>query len=195
MPEQSDTRTWVLLGLGNPGPEYERTRHNLGARAIEHIAAQTGGQLRSAGRLGALLTQTSIGGAPVVLARNGGYMNLSGGPAAALVRYYKVPPEQLVVVHDDIDLAEGVLRVRLGGGAGGHNGLKDIIRALATPAFLRVRMGVGRPPGRQDAASYVLEQLPRRMDEDFETLVGRAAQAATDLVRLPLARVQDDHNH
>jgi peptidyl-tRNA hydrolase, PTH1 family len=112
-----------------------------------------------------------------------------------LSRRYKTPLERIIVVHDEIDLVEGRLQVRRGGGTAGHNGVKDVVKALGSPDFLRVRIGVGRPPGRKDPADYVLEPVSRRQAEDFAVLLERAADAAMDLVHLPLERAQDRHNH
>jgi PTH1 family peptidyl-tRNA hydrolase len=131
----------------------------------------------------------------VVLARPTSYVNESGGPASLLARWYKTPLERIIVVHDEIDLAAGKLQLRRGGGTAGHNGLKDIVKALGSPDFLRVRIGVGRPPGRKEAADYVLRAVPRREAEDFAVLLERAADATMDLVHLPLERAQDRHNH
>ncbi|HKF00100.1 MAG TPA: aminoacyl-tRNA hydrolase [Actinomycetes bacterium] len=190
-----DQIPWLILGLGNPDREYADTRHNLGAVVVARLAARAGAPLRRSGRNQAQVAELLDGGVRVVLARPDSYVNLSGGPASLLSRYYKVPPERLVVVHDDIDLADGRIQVRRGGGTAGHNGLKDIVKALGGPGFLRVRMGVGRPPGRQDPADYVLERIPRRLEEEIGVLVERAADAATDLLHLPLEQVQDRHNH
>jgi peptidyl-tRNA hydrolase, PTH1 family len=130
----------------------------------------------------------------VVLARPDGYMNESGGPASLLARYYKVPVERIVVVYDDIDLAQGKLQLRRGGGTAGHNGIKDVVKALGSPDFYRVRLGVGRPPGRQDPADYVLAPIPKRLVEDLGVLVERGADAVLDAIRLPLGEAQNRNN-
>jgi peptidyl-tRNA hydrolase, PTH1 family len=186
---------WLVLGLGNPDDRYSGTRHNLGARAVTRLAERCGARLKRSSRTRSLVAETRDGDARLVLARPAGYMNESGGPASLLVRWYKTPLERLIVVHDEIDLPEGRLQLRRGGGTAGHNGLRDVVKALGGPDFLRVRMGVGRPPGRQDPAGYVLEPIPKRLAEDFGVLVERAADAALDLVHLPLERAQDRHNH
>jgi peptidyl-tRNA hydrolase, PTH1 family len=185
---------WLVLGLGNPDQEYANTRHNAGAMVVKLLAERFGVRLKRS-RQRAEVAEVLDGDARIVLARPTSYVNESGGPASLLMRYYKVPLERLIVVHDEIDLAWGKLQVRRGGGTAGHNGLKDIVKALGSPDFLRVRLGVGRPPGRQDPADYVLEPLPKRLAEDFGVLVERGADAAIDLVHLPLARAQDRHNH
>ena len=180
----ADDGPWLILGLGNPDEEYGNTRHNAGAMAVARLAERAGQRLKRSSRTRSLVAEARDGDDRVVLARPASYVNDSGGPAAALVRWYKTPVERVVVVHDDIDLAAGKLQLRRDGGTAGHNGLKDIVKALGSRDFLRVRIGVGRPPGRQDPADYVLEPIGKR-----------AADAAMDLVRLPLERAQDRHNH
>jgi PTH1 family peptidyl-tRNA hydrolase len=185
---------WLVIGLGNPGGDYANTRHNAGAMAVGMLAERSGEKLKRS-RQRADVAETRDGQTRVILARPHGYMNDSGGPVSTLARYYKVPLDRLIVVYDDIDLAAGKVQVRKGGGTAGHNGMKDIVKALGGPDFFRVRLGVGRPPGRQDPADYVLEAIPKRLAEDFGVLVERGADAAIDLTRLPLERVQDRHNH
>jgi PTH1 family peptidyl-tRNA hydrolase len=191
----ADEAPWLVIGLGNPDEEYANTRHNAGAMAVARLAERAGQRLRRSSRTRSMVAEVRDGDARVVLARPASYVNESGGPAAALARYYKTPIERVILVYDDIDLAAGKLQLRRGGGTAGHNGLKDVVKALGSPQFLRVRMGVGRPPGRQDPADYVLEPIPKRLAEDFGVLVERAADAAMDLVHLPLERAQDRHNH
>jgi PTH1 family peptidyl-tRNA hydrolase len=191
----SDGGPWIVLGLGNPDDEYGNTRHNAGAMVVALLAARAGAKLKRSVRTRALVAEVRDGGARVVLARPASYVNESGGPASLLARWYKTPVERIVVVHDEIDLAYGKLQVRQDGGTAGHNGLKDVAKGLGSPDFLRVRIGVGRPPGRKDPADYVLEPIAKRDAEDFAVLVERAADAAMDLVHLPLARAQDRHNH
>jgi peptidyl-tRNA hydrolase, PTH1 family len=191
----SDGGPWIVLGLGNPDDEYGNTRHNAGAMVVALLAARAGAKLKRSVRTRALVAEVRDGDARVVLARPASYVNESGGPASLLARWYKTPVERIVVVHDEIDLAYGKLQVRQDGGTAGHNGLKDVAKALGSPDFLRVRIGVGRPPGRKDPADYVLEPIAKRDAEDFAVLVERAADAAMDLVHLPLARAQDRHNH
>jgi PTH1 family peptidyl-tRNA hydrolase len=184
---------WLVLGLGNPGPEYANTRHNLGARVVTLLAERFGERLKKS-RNRAQVAEVRDATGRVVLARPDGYMNESGGPASLLARYYKVPVERIVVVYDDIDLAEGKLQVRRGGGTAGHNGIKDVVKALGSPDFYRVRLGVGRPPGRQDPADYVLAPIPKRQAQDLGVLVERGADAVMDAIRLPLAEAQNRNN-
>ena len=185
---------WIVLGLGNPDDEgYANTRHNAGAMVVARLAERAGATLRRS-RNRAQVAEIRDGDTRVVLARPNSYVNESGGPASLLARWYKTPVERIIVVHDEIDLAYGKLQLRRDGGTAGHNGLKDVAKALGTPDFLRVRIGVGRPPGRKDPADYVLEPIARRDAEDFAVLIERAADATMDLVRLPLERAQDRHN-
>ena len=190
----SDGGPWIVLGLGNPDDEYGNTRHNAGAMVVALLAERAGARLKRSSRTRALVAEVRDGDTRVVLARPASYVNESGGPASLLARWYKTPVERIIVVHDEIDLAAGKLQLRRDGGTAGHNGLKDIAKALGSADFLRVRIGVGRPPGRQDPADYVLEPIGKRQAEDFAVLLERAADATMDLVHLPLERAQDRHN-
>jgi PTH1 family peptidyl-tRNA hydrolase len=185
---------WIVLGLGNPDDEYGNTRHNAGAMVVARLADRAGAKLKRS-RNRAQVAEIRDGDARVVLARPNSYVNESGGPASLLARWYKTPVERIIVVHDEIDLPHGKLQLRRDGGTAGHNGLKDVAKALGSPDFLRVRIGVGRPPGRKDPADYVLEPIAKPHAQDFAVLVERAADAAMDLVHLPLERAQDRHNH
>jgi PTH1 family peptidyl-tRNA hydrolase len=189
-----DDAPWLLVGLGNPDAEgYGNTRHNLGAEVVNRLAGRAGERLkRSKNR--AQVAEVRHEGRKLILARPDSYMNLSGGPVSLLSRYYKVPAERIAIIYDDIDLPAGKLQVRKGGGTAGHNGLKDIVKALGTPEFVRVRLGVGRPPGRQDPADYVLEPISKRLAEEIGVLVERAADAAMDVTVLALDETQNRHN-
>jgi peptidyl-tRNA hydrolase, PTH1 family len=193
--DKADGGPWIVLGLGNPDDEYGNTRHNAGAMVVTRLAERAGTRLKRSSRSRAQVAEIRDGDARVVLARPSSYVNESGGPASLLARWYKTPVERIIVVHDEIDLAFGKLQVRRDGGTAGHNGLKDVAKALGSPDFLRVRVGVGRPPGRKDPADYVLEPIGKRDAEDFSVLIERAADATMDLVHLPLERAQDRHNH
>ena len=192
---EADDGPWLVLGLGNPDDEYGNTRHNAGAMVVTRLAERAGTRLKRSSRSRAQVAEIRDGDTRVVLARPNSYVNESGGPASLLARWYKTPVERIIVVHDEIDLAFGKLQVRRDGGTAGHNGLKDVAKALGSPDFLRVRIGVGRPPGRKDPADYVLEPIGKRDAEDFSVLIERAADATMDLVHLPLERAQDRHNH
>jgi len=191
---EADTGPWLVLGLGNPDREYGNTRHNAGTRVVQLLAERCGTSLKRSAKQRAEVAEVRDADQRLVLARNASYMNESGGPASLLVRYYKTPLDRLIVVHDEIDLAEGKLQVRFDGGTAGHNGIKDVAKALSSPDFYRVRLGVGRPPGRQDPADYVLEPVPKRLAEDFGVLVERGADAVLDLVHLGLEKAQDRNN-
>jgi peptidyl-tRNA hydrolase, PTH1 family len=193
--DKADGGPWIVLGLGNPDDEYGNTRHNAGAMVVTRLAERAGTRLKRSSRNRAQVAEIRDGDARVVLARPSSFVNESGGPASLLARWYKTPVERIIVVHDEIDLAFGKLQVRRDGGTAGHNGLKDVAKALGSPDFLRVRIGVGRPPGRKDPADYVLEPIGKRDAEDFSVLIERAADATMDLVHLALERAQDRHNH
>ena len=188
---------WLVVGLGNPGPRYAGHRHNIGAMVIAELARQSGASLREhkAGRAWAAEVRlgTAPGGLPgprAVLARPMTYMNLSGGPVSGLVKFYKTPLEQVVVVHDELDLDFGTVRLKRGGGEGGHNGLRSISQSLGSKDYLRVRLGIGRPPGRQDPADYVLSDFPARDRVEVELLIGEGADAVTALVHTGLEATQ-----
>jgi PTH1 family peptidyl-tRNA hydrolase len=195
MSEAGDGR-FVVVGLGNPGPKYAKTRHNAGALVIELLAARTGGALRthraSGGR--AEVLEGRLAGRAVVLAKPLSYMNESGGPVNAVARFYKTPPQQVIVVHDELDLPYGGLRIKRGGGDGGHNGLKSITSALGSKEYLRVRFGIGRPPGRQDPADYVLREFAAAERKDLEFHIDRAADAVEALLQHGLEAAQNAYN-
>jgi PTH1 family peptidyl-tRNA hydrolase len=176
----------LVVGLGNPGPDYAPTRHNVGFRVVELLAARAAGG-GSSGRFSkhrsnADVLEGRLAGRRVVLAKPRTYMNVSGGPVAALVRYFSVEPAELVVVHDDLDLGFGVVRLKRGGGEGGHNGLRSISQSLGTKDYLRVRFGIGRPPGRQDPADFVLKRFSAAEAKELELAVDLAADAAEALL-------------
>jgi PTH1 family peptidyl-tRNA hydrolase len=171
----------LVVGLGNPGPEYAQTRHNVGQVVVMELLHRAGATLKShkgVARAASVKIPHADGeGRAVILAIPTSYMNLSGGPVASLARYHRVTPENIVVIHDDIDLAYGAVRLKRGGGEGGHNGLRDVTRALKTPEYIRVRIGVGRPPGRMDAADYVLCPFSAAERKGVPMLVDVAADA------------------
>lgn len=187
---------WLVVGLGNPGPKYAGNRHNIGAMVIADLAAAAGvsaKQHKARAWVSEIRLGTLPGGVPgprAVLAQPMTYMNVSGGPVAALVKFYKVPLEQIIVVHDELDIDFGAIKLKRGGGEGGHNGLRSISQSLGTRDYLRVRLGVGRPPGRQDPAAYVLSDFPARDRVDVELLIGDGVDAVTDLVHTGLEATQ-----
>ena len=175
---------WLIVGLGNPDGEYGGTRHNVGAEVVERLAERFRTELAPNKRTGSAVGEARDGDARLVLTRPMGYMNNSGGPVQQTAAWYKVPPERLVVIHDDLDLDVGRLRLKRGGGHGGHNGLKDIDRRLGTRDYVRVRIGIGRPSGPRDPRDHVLS----RFEDDERTEVDVTLEEACDAV---LAVVHD----
>ena len=181
----------LVVGLGNPGPEYAETRHNVGVRVVELLAARAGGGRFSKHRTNADVLEGRLAGRRVVLAKPRTYMNVSGGPVAGLLKYYGVAAEDLVVVHDELDLGFGVVRLKRGGGEGGHNGLRSVSQSVGTRDYLRVRFGIGRPPGRQDPADFVLRRFSGAEVKDLEFAVDLAADAAEALISEGLEPAQN----
>jgi peptidyl-tRNA hydrolase, PTH1 family len=181
----------LVVGLGNPGPEYAETRHNIGVRVVELLAARAGGGRFSKHKSNADVLEGRLAGRRVVLAVPRTYMNVSGGPVAGLLRYYGVAPTDLVVVHDDLDLGFGVVRLKQGGGEGGHNGLRSITRSTGTKDYLRVRVGIGRPPGRQDPADFVLKDFSATERKELDLLLAEAADATEELLLRGLEAAQN----
>jgi peptidyl-tRNA hydrolase, PTH1 family len=186
----------LVVGLGNPGPAYRGNRHNVGFMVVEVLADRIGGRFKSH-RSRADVVEGRLGpppGSRVVLAKPRSYMNDSGGPVAGLRDFYKVPTDRIVVVHDDLDLPFGVLRLRLDGGDGGHNGLRSITRSLGSRDYLRVRFGIGRPPGRMDPADYVLRDFSPAELKELDYSVDRAADTVETLVLDGLEATQNRFN-
>ena len=188
---------WLVVGLGNPGPRYAGNRHNVGAMVVAELARQSSATLRAHKKAQAWAAEVRLGAGPggvpgprAVIAQPSTYMNVSGGPVAGLAGFYKVPLEQVVVVHDELDIDFGAVRLKRGGGEGGHNGLRSISQSLGSKDYLRVRLGVGRPPGRQDPADFVLSDFPARDRVEVELLVGDGADAVLDLVHSGLEAAQ-----
>jgi len=175
---------WLVVGLGNPGPKYAGNRHNVGQMVLDLLAERTGARFSRHARAQAVVAETRLGVLPggrpgprVVLAKPTTYMNTSGGPVAGLAKYYGVDPAQVVVVHDEVDIPFDTIKLKSGGGEGGHNGLRDISKALGTKDYVRVRVGVGRPPGRMDTADHVLKDFSATERKDLPILVDDAADA------------------
>jgi PTH1 family peptidyl-tRNA hydrolase len=196
----SATDLWLVVGLGNPGPAYAGHRHNVGYLVNDELASRVGGAFRShktgpadvvEGRLGGL---GGVGGTRVVLARPRCYMNESGGPVAALVKFYKLPVDRVIAVHDELDLPFDTMRVKLGGGDNGHNGLRSIRQSLGSGDFHRVRLGIGRPPGRQSPADFVLSDYTAEERKVLPFQVAKAADAVESLVGNGLATTQATYN-
>jgi len=181
----------LVVGLGNPGPNYAQTRHNLGFMVADLLAARLGSTFKAHKRSGAEVVTGRLGGHSVVLAKPRSYMNESGRQVAPLAKFYSVPPADIVVIHDDLDLELGRIRLKLGGGEGGHNGLRSVATALGTKDFQRVRIGIGRPPGRKDPAAFVLENFTAAERPEVPTICEQAADAAELLIELGLEPAQN----
>ena len=183
----------LVVGLGNPGPRYAATRHNAGFFVVDLLAERIGGRFKAhKGR--ADIVEGRLAGKPVVLAKPKSYMNESGGPIVSISRFFKVPIEQITIVHDDLDLAFGALRLKRGGGDGGHNGLRSATSALGSKDYARVRFGIGRPPGRQDPSDYVLREFSATERKEVPFLVDRAADAVEALLAQGLEAAQNQFN-
>ena len=184
---------WLVVGLGNPGPGYAATRHNAGFMVVDLLAERIGGRFK-AHKGGAEVVEGRVAGQRVVLAKPKSYMNLSGGPTAAAQNFFKVPLEQLIVVHDELDIEYGALRLKRGGGDGGHNGLKSISKSVGSREYLRVRFGIGRPPGRQDPADFVLKPFTSTEAKELPLNVDRAADAVEALLTGSLEAAQNRYH-
>jgi PTH1 family peptidyl-tRNA hydrolase len=184
---------WLVVGLGNPGPEYSGNRHNVGFGVVEALAARIGGRFKSH-KTRADVIEGRLAGQRVVLAKPRSYMNESGGPVSALRDFFKVPLDRVVVVHDELDLPYTGLRLKLGGGDNGHNGLKSLRRSLGSGDFNRVRFGIGRPPGRMDAAAFVLRDFSAAERKELDVLVEHAADAIEALVVEGMEKAQNTFN-
>jgi PTH1 family peptidyl-tRNA hydrolase len=187
---------FLVVGLGNPGPAYRGNRHNVGFLVLDLLAERVGGRFsKHKARADVVEGRLGLPPAPrVVLAEPRSYMNESGGPVAGLCGFYKIPVERLVVVHDELDLPYGSLRLKRGGGDNGHNGLRSITRSLGSREYLRVRFGIGRPPGRMDPADYVLRDFSAAERKDLDFHLDRAADAVETLVRDGLESAQNRYN-
>ena len=180
----------LIIGLGNPGPGYAGNRHNAGAMVADVLAGRGGGRFTSH-KAGAEISTVRVGDIRVTIAKPKSYMNLSGAATAGLARFFKFGIDQIVVIHDELDLPFGTIRLKVGGGEGGHNGLKSISTSLSSKDYARVRFGVGRPPGRQDPADYVLKDFSGAERKDLAVELERAADATEDLLRLGLVDAQN----
>jgi len=185
--------TTLVVGLGNPGPEYAQTRHNIGQMVLDELARRYSGSFSRDKKCNAQTASIRIGGpgtAAVVLGKPMSYMNVSGGPTSALAKYYSVPATDVIVVHDELDIPFGSIKLKRGGGSAGHNGLKDVTKALGGPDYVRVRVGVGRPPGRQDAADFVLKPFSATERKELDLLIALAADAVEDTITKGLLEAQ-----
>jgi peptidyl-tRNA hydrolase, PTH1 family len=187
----SMAEAWLVVGLGNPGSRYEATRHNVGQMVVDELAARRGEQLK-AHKANARVAETWLrpGAAKLVLAKPNSFMNVSGGPVSALAKFYGIEPERVIVVHDELDIPFDTIKLKSGGGHGGHNGVRDVAKALGTPDFPRVRVGIGRPPGRQDPADWVLDPFSAAERTTLPILIGDAADAVELLIADGLVAAQ-----
>lgn len=185
------TDTWLVVGLGNPGPGYSRNRHNIGHMVIDELAQRHDANFKSH-KAKALIAQCrfTIGGPRVVLAKLNVFMNLSGGPTATLAKFFNVAPENIIAIHDEIDIPFDTVKLKKGGSEGGHNGLRDLSKVLGTKDYLRVRAGVGRPAGRGDAASHVLRDFSTVENKTLPFLLANSADATEKLIELGLTESQ-----
>ena len=186
--------TWLVAGLGNPGERYARTRHNLGAMVADELAREEGERFRKVRFIPVDVAEIKVDGERVLLAKSHRWMNESGPSYAGLAKKHGVEPDHVIALHDELDLAFGALRVKFGGSTAGHNGLRSLQTALRTAEFLRVRLGIGRPPGRQDPADFVLDPFGKREGADAAILVDDGALAVRSLVRDGLVATQDRFN-
>ena len=181
---------WLVVGLGNPGPKYAGNRHNVGFFVADLLAERMGARFKAhKGR--ADVVEGRLEGQRVVLAKPSTYMNLSGGPVASLRDFFKVPMERIVVVHDELDIPFGTIRLKRGGGDNGHNGLRSLTQSLGSKEYLRVRWGIGRPPGRQDPADFVLKDFSATERKELPFLVDRSADAVEALLTVSLEAAQN----
>ena len=189
------TAPWLVVGLGNPGREYAGNRHNAGFLVADLLASRLGVRFSRHRKAVAEVAEGRLGvgiDAPrLVLAKPLTYMNLSGGPVANLAQFYKVPISQIVAIHDELDIPYGQLRLKVGGGEGGHNGLRSMTKSLGSKEYLRVRFGIGRPPGRQDPADYVLSDFSTVERKELEFPVDRATDAVEMVVQRGLEPAQN----
>lgn len=187
--------TWLVVGLGNPGPRYALTRHNMGRLVVDELAERRNETFK-AHRANALVAETWLrpGGAKLVLAKPNSFMNLSGGAVSSLSRFFKVAPDRVVVVHDELDIPFDTIKLKVGGGHSGHNGVRDVAKSLDTAEFARVRVGIGRPPGRQDAADWVLEPFGTAERTALPVLIADAADAVETLIGEGLIQAQQTHH-
>ena len=181
----------LVVGLGNPGPQYAKTRHNLGFMVADLLAGRIGAQFKVHKRSGAEVVTGRLGHRPVVLAKPRTYMNESGRQVGPLADFYSVDPADVIVIHDELDIDFGRIRLKLGGGEGGHNGLRSSANALGTKNFQRVRIGVGRPPGRKEPAAFVLETFSSNERPEIPTICEQAADATEILIDLGLEPAQN----
>jgi len=185
------TDRWLVIGLGNPGPEYEKTRHNIGQLVLDQLSD---GQKFTSHKSRMEICEVKSGEQTLVLAKSRGYMNETGGPAKALLDFYKIEPTQVIAVHDELDLPFNALRIKQGGGDNGHNGLKSLTSSFSTADYFRIRMGIGRPIGDQDPADFVLKPFSKEERKALGEFITRGADAITALVLTGMDKAQTAFN-
>lgn len=192
----TDTAPWLVVGLGNPGPEYARHRHNVGFMITDLIAQRAGLRFSRHRRVAADVAEgrLRIGGPRIVLVKPMTFMNLSGGPVAGLAQFYKVPVAQVIAVHDELDVPYEQLRLKQGGGEGGHNGLRSMSTSLGSKDYVRVRFGIGRPPGRQNPADFVLSDFTTVERKELDFFIDRAADAVEMVIDQGLEPTQNRYH-
>lgn len=191
--DERDRGRLLVAGLGNPGERYVNTRHNLGVMVIEELLRRTGGTFKRH-KSGCLIAEVTLSGERVVLARTLSYMNESGRPLRELARFYKIPVESTIIVHDELDIPFGSVRVKAGGGTAGHNGLRSVGSHLGSKDFLRVRIGISRPPGQREATDHVLDAFSSAERRELEDIIVRAADAVERIVEAGAERAMNEVN-
>ena len=188
---------WLVVGLGNPGPEYEATRHNIGQLVVDQLAKSHSAKWsshKSRCDIAEFKLGVGVDAASVIVAKSKSYMNESGGPIKALANFYSVEPNQIIVLHDELDIPFAAIRSKIAGGDNGHNGLKSLTSAFGTPEYFRVRLGIGRPMGQQDPADFVLKQFSKEEKKDLEEFIDRGADCVEFLIEKGLDLTQSKFN-
>ena len=191
---KNQMETFIIVGLGNPGREYENTRHNIGCMAVDKIAAEWGIEI-SRLRFKSLAGEGKFGGKKIILVKPQTYMNRSGHAVQSFLRFYKTGLENLLVIHDDLDLPFGSIRIRESGGSGGQRGMESIIGQLGSPDFARLRLGIGRPPGRMNPADYVLKKFRNNEQVDLDLVLSAACKAVESLLLENIEKAMTRFNH
>lgn len=186
--------SWLIVGLGNPGSAYAATRHNIGYLVADQVANIVGGRFKRHRPTRSLVVEGRFAGSPVVLGRSREFMNESGAAVAAQLRYFKIPADRLIVIHDELDIGPEQLRVKFGGGDNGHNGLKSIRAAIGTGEFYRVRAGIGRPAGNEPVHKFVLQTYAAAERHNVDELIDRSVEAIASLIERGLAATQSEFN-
>ena len=185
---------WLVVGLGNPGKSYQSTRHNIGAMVIEHGVSELGENLKLNKKLYSNICETKLGLNKIIFASLTSYMNESGGPVSALMNFFKISTDNLIVLHDELDLEYGDIRIKQGGGDNGHNGLKSIRNSLATGEYIRIRLGIGRPPGEMDPADFVLKPFNFFEKSKLTEFLNMGNKAISDVVNYGVSQAQNLNN-